>query len=154
MTRRSRPLACTAVLLATLATTACSSGRAGTPPRQTPRNEGATAVSSVTEEDFATMRTGRIEEVLMGRVPGLTVLRLANGDYTLRIRGRVSFMGDDEPLLVLDGMPITHGVSRALSMIDPRDVARVDVLKDAGATAMYGVQGGNGVIVITTRRGR
>ena len=91
----------------------------------------------------------------MGRVPGLTVLRLANGDYSLRIRGRASFRGDDEPLIVIDGMPIRQGGgARALMTIDPRDVARLDVRKDAGALAMYGSQGGNGVIEIRTRRGR
>ena len=91
----------------------------------------------------------------MGRVPGLTVLHTANGGYSLRIRGRSSLYGNDEPLIVIDGMPIRQGgASNALMSLDPSDVARVDVLKDAGATASYGVQGGNGVVLITTRRGR
>lgn len=91
----------------------------------------------------------------MGRVPGLTVLRTPNGGYSLRIRGRSSFYGNDEPLIVIDGMPIRQGgASNALMSLDPGDVARIDVLKDAGATAAYGVQGGNGVLLIATRRGR
>jgi TonB-dependent SusC/RagA subfamily outer membrane receptor len=142
-------LSLAAVVALALAGCAGTRGRSG---QATPDRGGATAVSSVTAEDMDRTRVGRIEELLMGRVPGLTVLRRADGDYTLRIRGRVSFMGSDEPLIVIDGMPIQMGASRALATIDPRDVARVDVLKDAGATAAYGSQGGNGVILISTRR--
>lgn len=144
-----------AVLACTLA--ACASGGAGGPPEPEPAPllvaGGTGAVSTVTAADVATMRTGRVEDLLVGRVPGLEVLRLANGDVTLRIRGARSFMGDDEPLLVLDGMPIRGGgLSQALAMLNPSDIARIDVLKDAGATAIYGSRGGNGVVVITTRR--
>lgn len=138
--------------VATLVLAACA-GTRGRSGRPAPERGGATAVSTVTVADVDQVRVGRIEELLMGRVPGLTVHRLADGDYTLRIRGRVSFTGSDEPLIVIDGMPIQMGgASRALATIDPRDVARVDVLKDAGATAAYGSQGGNGVILISTRR--
>ena len=149
-----------AVLLSTVLVTACAggaSGRGGARPTSRPLNQasGATSVSTVTRDDVETMRVGRIEELLMGRVPGLTVLRTPNGGYSLRIRGRSSFYGNDEPLIVIDGMPIRQGgASNALMSLDPSDVARVDVLKDAGATAAYGVQGGNGVVLITTRRGR
>ena len=133
---------------------ACTSAPNARPAsRPAPDRGGATAVSTVTEADVASMRVGRIEELLMGRVPGLTVHRLANGELTLRIRGRTSFMGNDEPLIVIDGMPIRQGgASHALMSLDPTNIARIDVLKDAGATAPYGVQGGNGVVVITTRK--
>src|SRR5690349_14876014 len=146
----------TAVLLIVTLASACSTGQGSSVHRPSrAAANGANAVSTVTESDIATMRVGRIEELLMGRVPGLTVHRLANGDYTLRIRGTASFIGNDEPLIVIDGMPIRAGGGmRALMMLDPRDVARIDVLKDAGALSMYGSQGGNGVIEIRTRRGR
>lgn len=148
----------TAVLLSTVLVTACAggaSGRGAARPRPLTQNDGATSVSTITRADVETMRVGRIEELLMGRVPGLTVTRTPNGGYSLRIRGRNSFYGNDEPLIVIDGMPIRQGgASNALMSLDPGDVARVDVLKDAGATAAYGVQGGNGVVLITTRRGR
>jgi len=63
--------------------------------------------------------------------------------------------GDDEPLLVIDDITIPAGsLASALVGIAPRDVARVDVLKDAGATAVYGSRGANGVIIITTKRPR
>jgi TonB-dependent SusC/RagA subfamily outer membrane receptor len=143
-------IASMAVAVVLVTVSACASAGSARPA---PDRGGATAVSTVTEADVATMRVGRIEELLMGRVPGLTVHRLANGELSLRIRGRTSFMGNDEPLIVIDGMPIRQGgASHALMSLDPRDVARIDVLKDAGATAPYGVQGGNGVVVITTRK--
>lgn len=147
-----------AVLLSTLLVAACAGGASGRGSARAsrPLNENsAHSVSTVTREDVESMRVGRIEELLMGRVPGLTVLRTPNGGYSLRIRGRSSFYGNDEPLIVIDGMPIRQGgASNALMSLDPGDVARIDVLKDAGATAAYGVQGGNGVLLITTRRGR
>ena len=148
-----------AVVVSTVLVTACAGGagsRADTRPSPRPLTENsAHSVSTVTREDVESMRVGRIEELLMGRVPGLTVMRTPNGGYSLRIRGRSSFYGNDEPLIVIDGMPIRQGgASNALMPLDPGDVARVDVLKDAGATAAYGVQGGNGVVLITTRRGR
>jgi TonB-dependent SusC/RagA subfamily outer membrane receptor len=157
---RHQARAASAVLLSTVLVAACAGGAGGRgeASRPAPRaltENGAHAVSTVTREEFESMRVGRIEELLMGRVPGLVVMRTPNGGYSLRIRGRTSFYGNDEPLIVIDGMPIRQGgASNALMSLDPGDVARVDVLKDAGSTAVYGVQGGNGVVLITTRRGR
>lgn len=90
-------------------------------------------------------------DLLRSRVPGLEVQSGANGTLTLRVRGATSILGSSEPLLVIDGMPVTGSVGSALAALAPRDVARVDVLKDAGA-AIYGSQGANGVVLITTRR--
>jgi TonB-dependent SusC/RagA subfamily outer membrane receptor len=116
---------------------------------------GAVTSFTPTESDA---RVGRVEDLLVGRVPGLEVVHLANGRYTLRIRGARSLRGgaaQDEPLLVVDNVPATLGsLSSTLAGISPRDVARIDVLKDAGATSIYGVRGGNGVIIITTKRFR
>jgi iron complex outermembrane receptor protein len=93
-------------------------------------------------------------EVWLNRVPGLEVLHLPNGDFTLRIHGPSSFSMGSEPLIVLDGSPLPPGgLHGALGAIDPMDIAHIDVLKDAGSTAIYGSRGGNGVIVITTKRG-
>jgi TonB-dependent SusC/RagA subfamily outer membrane receptor len=103
-------------------------------------------------------RVSRLGDMLMGRVPGLEVRRLGNGSYTLRIRGPRTLRGsvaDEEPLLVLDGTPIPQGsLSSVLSAVPPRDVARVDVLRDAASTSIYGLRGANGVVVITTKRPR
>ena len=151
-------LAATA-LAATLA--ACGGG-ASSPPRTEPTTDqpastpgatetGSGARSTITERDLKYSQYGRMEDML-ARVPGLQVLRDANG-YTLRVRGIQTFHGTGEPLVVLDGMPVrAGGVAATLNSVHPRDVTRVDVLKDAGSTAFYGSAGVNGVIVITTRR--
>ena len=113
------------------------------------------AVTSISPSDADT-RVARVEELLRARVPGLQVLRLPNGDYTLRIRGHSGLRGavaEEEPLLVIDDVPIPSGsVSAALAGLAPRDIARIDVLKDAAATAIYGTRGANGVIIIKTQR--
>ena len=82
------------------------------------------------------------------------VVRLANGDFSVRVRGANSFgHSSEEPLYVVDGMPLmTNGLRTALLGIAPQDIARIDVLKDAGATSLYGSRGSSGVIVITTKR--
>jgi TonB-dependent starch-binding outer membrane protein SusC len=111
------------------------------------------AISSITPTE-ADAHSPRIEEML-SRVPGLQVQRLSNGQYTLRIRGPRSFRSDQEPLLVIDDMPVlSASLGSTLAGISPTDVARIDVLKDAASTSVYGVRGANGVIIITTKRAR
>ena len=116
---------------------------------------GAVTSVSPTEADA---RTPRVEDLLRARIPGLEVLPLGNGNYTLRIRGRHTVGDrpvDDEPLLVLDDIPTPIGaLSSTLAGLAPSDVQRIDVLKDAAATAIYGSRGGNGVVIITTKRAR
>jgi TonB-dependent SusC/RagA subfamily outer membrane receptor len=134
--------------------------RAASPPSPAPEREHAgkyatNAVGVVGSDDIDRQRVTRVEELIRGRVPGVEVLSLPNGDYSVRIRGAHSFYGSSEPLFVLDGMPLyAGGVRGALNGINPADVARIEVLKDAGSTAAYGVQGANGVILITTKRSR
>jgi len=120
------------------------------------REEVTGAIATLSEEELDGMRVARVEELLQGRIPGVYVARGANGDFTVRIRGIQTFgHSSDEPLVVLDGMPLMHGGLRtALMGIAPQDIARIDVLKDAGATAVYGSKGANGVILITTKRPR
>lgn len=115
------------------------------------RDELTGAVSSVRAEDVGREVTS-ILDLIEGRLPGVTVRRLGNGDVSIRVRGAPSFMGGGEPLFVIDGRTIMAPVGSALMAINPKDVVRIDVLKDAGATAIYGSRGGNGVILITTRR--
>lgn len=88
----------------------------------------------------------------MGRFPGVWVTRTPDGGIAIRIRGATSFRGGTEPLYVLDGIPIQPGPGGGLSGINPYDIASIEVLKDAASTAMYGVRGANGVIVIKTKR--
>jgi TonB-dependent SusC/RagA subfamily outer membrane receptor len=111
------------------------------------------AVSSLTGSDVGDVRYHTMAELLMGRVPGLQVLRGPHGPM-LRLRGVSSFIGDQEPLIVVDGIAVSEpGFSSPLWAINPADVLRVDVLKDGASAALYGVRGGNGVVVVTTRRG-
>ena len=127
-----------------------------TEPTPQPRNNSAAAVTSFIPTE-ADARVARVELMLVGRVPGLQLYPLPNGNFTLSIRGQRSLRSDpaaNEPLLVIDGVPLSRGsIGTALASIAPRDVARIDVLKDAAATGIYGSRGGNGVIVITTKRG-
>ena len=119
------------------------------------KNNSTAAVTSIVPTE-ADARVTRVEDLLLGRVPGLQMVPLSNGNYTLRIRGTRSLHGNaaaDEPLLVIDGVPLFGSIGSALASIAPRDVARIEVLKDAAATGIYGSRGANGVIVITTRRG-
>jgi TonB-dependent SusC/RagA subfamily outer membrane receptor len=92
--------------------------------------------------------------MLVGRVAGVQVIRLAGGGISVRIRGPGSINGDTEPLYVVDGMLVHATADRGLYWLNPADIRRIEILKDASTTSMYGVRGGNGVVLITTRRGR
>ncbi len=115
-----------------------------------------TRIEYLLQPTEADARVTRIEYLLQARVPGLEVMPLGDGTYTLRIRGRHSMLGrsvDDEPLLVIDDIPVPRGsFGTALAGMAPRDVGRIDVLKDAAAASIYGSRGANGVIIITTKR--
>src|SRR5213593_966437 len=114
------------------------------------------AITSISPTEAET-RVARGEDLLRARVPGLEVLPLRDGSCTLRIRGHHGLRGSvaaDEPLLVIDDIPALGSAGALLASLEPQDIARIDVLKDAGATAVYGSRGANGVIIITTKRGR
>lgn len=117
--------------------------------RQTSPRQG----NIVTAEEIERLAPGEpIEKVLEGRIAGVTVMRTANGGIAVRIRGVSSFLASNEPLYVLDGSPFEPGPNGVLTGINPRDIATIEVLKDPGDTAIYGIRGANGVIVITTKR--
>ncbi len=108
--------------------------------------------STVTAEDIQRSPGEPVENVLAGRVAGVTVTRTADGGIAVRIRGTTSIYGSQEPLYVLDGIEIQPGSNGSLSGIAPEDIQSIEVLKDAVSTAMYGVRGANGVIIIKTKR--
>jgi TonB-dependent SusC/RagA subfamily outer membrane receptor len=156
------PFTRTACAAAALALTAC----AGNPPPDdgpnlvevgygTQRHENlAVAVGSLTREQMAP-RAARAEELFQGRIAGVDVIRRSDGGYAVRIRGSGAGMGNGAPLFVLDGVPLTGiGPDNALQGIDPAWIDRIDVLKDGASAAIYGSQGMNGVVLITTRRPR
>ncbi len=105
----------------------------------------------MTSDDIQRNPGQPIEQVLMGRFPGVLVMRVPGG-IAVRIRGTTSLEGNNVPLYVLDGIIIDPGPNGSLSGINPEDIESIEVLKDAVSTSMYGMRGANGVIVIKTKR--
>ena len=109
------------------------------------------AVASADSDDMGRARYTRVEEMIAARFAGVFVNANGDGTYTIRIRGANSINSGNEPLVVVDGVPASsQGV---LAMINPNDVRRIDVLRDAASTAIYGSRGANGVILIRTKDG-
>ena len=87
----------------------------------------------------------------MDRFPGVEVQsRPGGGGVMIRVRGPASFMSSGNPLLVVDGVAVEAG-SNGLSWLNPHDIAAITVLKNPAETAIYGIRGANGVIVVTTK---
>lgn len=109
------------------------------------------SVSSVTTDELQKGGYSNIYQYLQGRVPGMTVTQdpASSSGYTIRIRGVNSFYGSSEPLIVLNGTPLS-GASD-IQYLNPHDVKSIDVLKDAASASIYGVRGANGVILIRTK---
>jgi TonB-linked SusC/RagA family outer membrane protein len=117
------------------------------------RQDVTGAVSSVQTEEIKAIPTPSVGESMKGRVPGMVIT--TNGytpgsDPTIRIRGVRSLVASNDPLVVVDGVPIAGG----LGDVNPGSIQSVEVLKDASATAVYGSRGANGVVLITTNKGR
>ena len=100
------------------------------------------------------------EQLLMGKVAGLLVMPASGqpgASATIRIRGAASLHASNDPLIVIDGVPITSeggaGMGNPLASVNPNDIESYSVLKDASATAIYGSRASNGVIIITTKKG-
>jgi len=137
-------------LLAALVLPACNLDTPEEPsPEDAPRRVDRGGTGVLDAEDLENRRVTRVEELIEARVSGVRVRRLANGEYSIQVRGINAIHGNTEPLFVIDGVPLPD--SRSLIGVNPVDVARIEVLKD-GTAAAYGVRGANGVILITTRR--
>ena len=110
------------------------------------------SVATVNLEMMKNSPNTNMAQFLQGTVPGLNVgvSTVAGGTPSISIRGQVTLGGNRSVLIILDGIQY----SGSLSSINPDDIASIDVLKDASSTAVYGAQGANGVILITSRRGR
>ncbi|MDO5988400.1 TonB-dependent receptor [Flavivirga amylovorans] len=112
------------------------------------------AVSKINTEDLSEIPANSVEELLIGRVSGLVIGNPSDdpgAGLNVRIRGASSFTATT-PLIVVDGFPL--GDAGNLKQINPADIVSVEVLKDASAAAIYGSRGANGVILVTTRRGK
>jgi TonB-dependent SusC/RagA subfamily outer membrane receptor len=142
--------------LALIALVVLSASCASQPKPETsaqPADQRANSRSDVTidtrknQQDYAS-----VADYIQGNAPGVQVLHSTDGTVALRIRGLSSPSGVVDPLIVIDGMPSGQPGTRALDGLNPRDILRIEVLKDAASTAMYGLRGGSGVILITTRK--
>jgi TonB-dependent SusC/RagA subfamily outer membrane receptor len=107
--------------------------------------------TTVTAEDLDRSPVQPIERTLQSRVPGVLITQSPDGGLSIRIRGATTINGNTEPLFVIDGQPIMAGPGGSLVGINPRDIASIEVLKDASSLAFYGVRGANGVIIIKTK---
>ncbi|MDB5239990.1 MAG: TonB-dependent receptor plug [Spirosoma sp.] len=116
------------------------------------------AISSVSAKDIVKVPVSGFDQALQGQVAGLQISSSSGapgGNTNILIRGIGSISGGNEPLFVIDGFPVSGaGVGNPLNTINPNDIESIDVLKDASATAIYGSRGSNGVIIVTTKRGK
>ena len=109
------------------------------------------SLTQVKAEDMQAITVPNPIQALQGRVPGVVITTNTGspeGNFTIRVRGTNSIRGGNDPLYVVDGMPVNP------SSINSQDIESVEVLKDASATAIYGSRGANGVILITTKKGK
>lgn len=112
------------------------------------------SVASVSAEEINSMPVSSLDKALQGRVPGVSVKTASaspGGSMEVVIRGGNSLMSGLDPLYVIDGFPVDKSYMNSFS---PDDVASIEVLKDASATALYGSRASNGVVLITTKKGR
>ncbi|MEO8711142.1 MAG: SusC/RagA family TonB-linked outer membrane protein [Parafilimonas sp.] len=119
------------------------------------------AITSLTAKDFQKGNITSSDQLLVGKVAGLQVTSgggSPGGGSKIRIRGGASLNASNDPLIVIDGVPVDNnglaGSSNFLNTIDPNDIESVSVLKDASATALYGSRASNGVIIVTTKKGQ
>lgn len=123
------------------------------------KKDATGSVTTVTTKDFNRGNNVTAENLLNGRVAGLSVNTggAPGSGSTIRIRGGASLSASNDPLIVIDGLPVDNGVSGGstsiLAAINPNDIESFSILKDASATAIYGSRASNGVIIITTKKG-
>lgn len=136
------------------------------------KSDATGAVNAITEKDFNKGVITSPEQLMQGRVAGVQISQGSGepgGGINVRIRGTSSVRGNNNPLFVIDGVPlagddvsgngIDAGFGRSsaknpLNFMNPNDIEKIDILKDASATAIYGARGANGVVLITTKSGK
>lgn len=122
----------------------------------------STAINDQIDEEFINFNAVTIDQYLQGKAPGVSVVRSSGrpgAPVSINIRGLENF-GANEPLIIVDDFPITNDAGNEQAMlfnpllsINPADIESVEILKDGASTAMYGVRGANGVILLTTKKG-
>ncbi|WP_264563575.1 SusC/RagA family TonB-linked outer membrane protein [Flavobacterium sp. N3904] len=143
------------------------------------RKDVNSAISSIKGKDLDDVKLSSVDQMLQGRVSGVSISNNSGtpgGAASVRVRGTTSLNGTNEPLYIIDGVPVSGDATNKassgrpiagtdftsmgniavspLSMINPNDIESIDVLKDASATSIYGARGANGVIIITTKSGK
>jgi iron complex outermembrane receptor protein len=123
------------------------------------RQDATGSVQTVTTRDFNQGAITSAQELISGKVAGVQISTGGEpgGGSTIRIRGGASLSASNDPLIVIDGVPVENdaisGSRNPLNIVNPNDIETFTVLKDASATAIYGVRATNGVILITTKKG-
>ncbi|WP_183576049.1 SusC/RagA family TonB-linked outer membrane protein [Mucilaginibacter sp. X5P1] len=119
------------------------------------------SIATVTAKDFNQGAITTPEQLIQGKVAGVSITSNSGAPgagSTITIRGGASLNGGNDPLIVLDGMPLSsdalNGAANPLDLINPNDIASFSILKDASASAIYGNRASNGVIIITTKKGQ
>ncbi|NVJ89076.1 MAG: SusC/RagA family TonB-linked outer membrane protein, partial [Flavobacteriaceae bacterium] len=124
------------------------------------------SIAQVKAETLEKQRTQTVEQLIQGQVAGVVVTENGEpgGGVAISIRGTNSFLGGTQPLYIVDGLPVdpvedaqgnggSGNAQNSLSFLNPNDIEKVEILKDAAATAVYGARGANGVVLITTKSG-
>lgn len=121
------------------------------------------SVSTIPVDEIKKVAVTSMDQALQGRAAGVQITQNSGapgGATTIRIRGGNSIQGDNEPLYVIDGIPFKNDAANSgsnfnvLSTLNPSDIESMTILKDASSTAIYGSRGANGVVIITTKRGK
>lgn len=119
------------------------------------------SIANVTSKDFQKGVITTPEQLIAGKVAGVSVVSNSGAPgsgSTIRIRGGASLSASNDPLIVIDGVPVSNsgisGAANPLSLINPNDIESFSILKDASASAIYGNRASNGVILITTKKGK
>ena len=125
------------------------------------RKQDATgSVSVVKPDEIEAGLATSVQDMLVGQTPGVVVTSAGGpeGGAQIRIRGEASLSANNDPLVVIDGVPLSNdgvqGMGNSLAMISPENIESMTILKDASATAIYGSRASNGVIIITTKKGQ
>ena len=125
------------------------------------KSDATGSVTAIKPDDMSKGITTTAQDMLLGKVAGVSVTSdggTPGGSSTIRIRGGSSLTANNDPLYVIDGLAMDNngvkGLSNGFAMVNPADIETFTILKDASATAIYGSRASNGVIIITTKKGR
>lgn len=124
------------------------------------KSDATGSVAVIKPDEIEAGLATSVQDMLVGQTPGVVVTQAGGpeGGGTIRIRGGSSLNASNAPLIVVDGVPLSNagmgGLGNSLGMISPENIESMTILKDASATAIYGSRASNGVIIITTKKGK